>query len=284
MRARAPRSVRGLSSHQRICSGGKWRCEWCNVKEVGARGKGPGPGGPAALCSVCASRFRAGHMEPPQRDPTDNKFLCPGCSMKFETMYEDFDIRSDFLSFPPFFSLVFLFFSFFARFFAQFHERRYHRCHTVRCTPRRSVSRADWCTFGGVCPTPGIRRGLGSHSRGCSGGTWRCEWCNADEKAARGKSPGPNGPKTLCSRCGSRYRSGQGARVPRNAEGLYVCDRCTHTYDSTATSTFLFLGDGFLGDCFLRGREPPRPARAVGCTLRGAHTCWMLIGACDPML
>jgi hypothetical protein len=87
-----------------------------------------------------------------------------------------------------------------------------------------------------VCDGCGLKfdsvRGLGSHIRGCTGGTWRCEWCAADEKQSRGKSPGPNGPRTLCSKCGSRFRNGQKARIERDDEGRLICDRCHKTFDS----------------------------------------------------
>lgn len=75
-------------------------------------------------------------------------------------------------------------------------------------------------------------RGLGSHVRGCTGGSWRCEWCAIDEKAARGKSPGPNGPRTLCARCGARFRNGQKTRIEQDALGRFICDVCHKTFDT----------------------------------------------------
>lgn len=154
-------AYRPLVVHQRTCTGGKWRCSWCEIKESKARGRADGPDGPGTLCTTCHTRFQNGFHGPPERDPEDNKFICSGCGMKFDTM-----------------------------------------------------------------------RGLGSHARGCSGGTWRCEWCDADEKTSRGKSPGPSGSKTLCSRCGARYRNGQREPVARAENGDFICNRCSKTYDS----------------------------------------------------
>jgi len=54
----------------------------------------------------------------------------------------------------------------------------------------------------------GSIRGLGSHRRGCWGGQWKCDWCQVLEQGSGGKCPGPAGPRTLCSACGSRFRNG----------------------------------------------------------------------------
>eukprot|EP00041_Stephanoeca_diplocostata_P039519 m.1633740 g.1633740 ORF g.1633740 m.1633740 type:complete len:3183 (+) comp25410_c1_seq2:60-9608(+) len=153
-------NVRGLTAHQRTCSGGTWRCRWCASKECETKGKGPGPDGPSTLCSVCASRYRSGYKQPPTRDAQGN-FVCDRCQAKFASV-----------------------------------------------------------------------RGLGSHVRGCSGGNWCCEWCGTPEGRARGKSPGPNGPKTLCSKCGSRFRNGQTQPIERDDNGNFLCDRCGRAYDS----------------------------------------------------
>jgi hypothetical protein len=44
--------------------------------------------------------------------------------------------------------------------------------------------------------------------KNCDGGVWRCDWCGVDKKTGGGRCPGPKGPSTLCSACGSRYRAG----------------------------------------------------------------------------
>jgi hypothetical protein len=75
-------------------------------------------------------------------------------------------------------------------------------------------------------------RGLGSHRRGCTGGKWRCGWCKCQESRSRGKSPGPTGAATLCSACGSRYRSGHTGPPRKDHTGFYVCDDCNKRYRS----------------------------------------------------
>ena len=75
-------------------------------------------------------------------------------------------------------------------------------------------------------------RGLGSHRRGCTGGKWRCEWCNCAESRSRGKSPGPKGSGTLCSACGSRFRSGHTGPPRKDSTGYYVCEECNSRYRS----------------------------------------------------
>lgn len=109
-------NIRGLTAHQRTCSGGTWQCRWCTSKESETKGKGPGPDGPSTLCSVCASRYRSGYKQPPKRDAQGN-FVCERCQSKFASV-----------------------------------------------------------------------RGLGSHVRGCSGGNWRCEWCDTTEVRTRGST------------------------------------------------------------------------------------------------
>ena len=74
-------------------------------------------------------------------------------------------------------------------------------------------------------------RGLGSHRRGCSGGNWRCEWCAKEETETAGKAPGPNGPKTLCSTCGSRFRTGHTKMVVQ-VNGRFMCENCSKLFDT----------------------------------------------------
>ena len=57
-----------LSAHLRICTGGKWECEWCGCKETETPSKAGGPSGPKTLCNACGSRFRAGHTSMPKKD------------------------------------------------------------------------------------------------------------------------------------------------------------------------------------------------------------------------
>eukprot|EP00301_Raphidiophrys_heterophryoidea_P023772 c7524_g1_i1.p1 GENE.c7524_g1_i1~~c7524_g1_i1.p1 ORF type:complete len:1227 (-),score=282.36 c7524_g1_i1:81-3761(-) len=223
-------TIRGLGGHRRFCSGGTWRCEWCNCDEASASGKSPGPNGKATLCSVCSSRFRSGHTGPPSKDE-NGRFICPRCNNSFETI-------------------------------------RGLGSHRRGCTG--GLWKCDWCSIdeascGGRCPGPSgprtlcsacgsrFRAGhtgpptrtedghflcedcgrkfesiiaLGGHRRFCDGGKWRCEWCDCGADEASGKSPGPNGPKTLCSACGSRFRAGHSGPPPKDEDGMYVCQLC----------------------------------------------------------
>ena len=154
-------SEMGLKGHfTKGCDGGVWKCEWCKCSYDEASGRSPGPSGAGTLCAACSSRHRSGHTGPPKRDAEGN-FLCEACGAKFETI-----------------------------------------------------------------------RGLGSHRRGCTGGTWRCHWCKAEETETTGKAPGPDGAKTLCSTCGSRFRAGHTKAIEKNHEGKYECDRCSKGFDS----------------------------------------------------
>ena len=50
---------------------------------------------------------------------------------------------------------------------------------------------------------------LGGHRRFCDQGTWQCAWCECKHETGISKGPGPDGAKTLCSACSSRWRSGR---------------------------------------------------------------------------
>lgn len=67
---------------------------------------------------------------------------------------------------------------------------------------------------------------LGGHRRYCDGGTWRCNWCDCTYEVAKGKAPGPDGPKTLCAACGSRFRAGHSGPPKKDDDGMYVCPTC----------------------------------------------------------
>jgi hypothetical protein len=77
-------TIAAMGVHRRHCDGGKWLCSWCGCSHNETSGRGAGPDGPRTLCAACASRYRAGHREPPQRDAS-GKFLC-GCGRTFESM------------------------------------------------------------------------------------------------------------------------------------------------------------------------------------------------------
>ena len=65
---------------------------------------------------------------------------------------------------------------------------------------------------------------VSGHQRFCDGGKWRCNWCKCDSSQCSGKTPGPDGPATLCAACGSRYRSGATGPPVQNEDGHYVCE------------------------------------------------------------
>ena len=65
-------------------------------------------------------------------------------------------------------------------------------------------------------------RALGVHTRDCDGGSWRCSWCACKADETNGKGPGPDGPRTLCSACAQRYRSGA-ARPANQVACMYMC-------------------------------------------------------------
>ena len=76
--------------------------------------------------------------------------------------------------------------------------------------------------------------GLGSHRKRCDGGLWRCGWCVCSIEETSGKSPGPQGPGTLCSTCSSRWKSGHTGPPERNEDGRYPCDKCERTFETFA--------------------------------------------------
>ena len=69
--------------------------------------------------------------------------------------------------------------------------------------------------------------GLFGHVHFCEGRvTWQCEWCKCGAHETHHKAQGPNGPKTLCSACGQRYRTGHNGMPEQNEKGEWVCERC----------------------------------------------------------
>ena len=81
-----------------------------------------------------------------------------------------------------------------------------------------------------ACPTCqwpfGSRVTLANHIRQCTGGTWACEWCGCRETETPSKASGPNGARTLCNACGSRYRAGHTSMPERDEQGRYLCPNC----------------------------------------------------------
>ena len=77
-------NIPGLGVHRRFCDGGQWRCQWCECKADETSGKGPGPDGSGTLCSLCSSRFRAGHVALPPTD-ANGRYPCERCERTFES-------------------------------------------------------------------------------------------------------------------------------------------------------------------------------------------------------
>ena len=71
---------------------------------------------------------------------------------------------------------------------------------------------------------------LSGHHRFCTGGAWRCDWCSCEETQTSSKAHGPEGPKTLCNACGSRYRAGHTSMPERDEQGRYLCPNCQRAF------------------------------------------------------
>jgi hypothetical protein len=188
-----------LSGHTRFCSGGMWRCEWCDCKETEtpskARAGRPaisprrcspvcaltcaipdcappllpavvqamGPSGAKTLCNACGSRYRAGHTSMPERD-AEGHFICSNCNRTFSTI-----------------------------------------------------------------------GALGGHRRFCDSGSWRCSWCRCKHSECSGKVSGAASPPARaggCSRTASRpggddAQNSQCAGIhPRRVRGRRARRRC----------------------------------------------------------
>ena len=216
-------SMTALGGHRRHCDGGVWRCDWCDCRQEESTGKGPGPAGAMTLCSACSARFRAGHTGPPARND-DGKYVCERCERTFETIS---GLGS--------------------------HRKRCDggswRCAWCECSKDDCSGKGPGPTGGGsLCALCSARwkgghtgppaknaagrypcdrcertfesfRALGVHGRDCDGGAWRCAWCACKAEETAGKSPGPDGPRTLCSACASRHRAGHMGPPSKNDQG-----------------------------------------------------------------
>ena len=233
-------SMSALGGHRRFCDGGAWRCTWCEVKHADSNGKGPGPDGPMTLCSACSGRFRAGHTGPPARNE-EGKYVCEDCLRTFDTIS---GLGS--------------------------HRRRCDggvwRCGWCQCRYEETSGKgpgplgsktlcaqcsARWKSDPARAPPQTDEHGrypcdrcertfesfraLGIHGRDCDGGSWRCSWCQCKAEDTSGKSPGPDGPRTLCSTCGSRHRAGHSGPRARDELGRFACEKCGRSFDSVAS-------------------------------------------------
>ena len=74
-------------------------------------------------------------------------------------------------------------------------------------------------------------RGFTTHRRFCAGRDWACSWCQVTQ--SKNKRKGPDGPATLCDKCGARFYQGLTGPAPQlqtNADGEYACDLCDRTF------------------------------------------------------
>ena len=229
-------SKTSLSGHGRYCTGGNWECEWCACKETETPSKSTGPNGPKTLCNACGSRFRAGHMSMPQKNEA-GKYLCPDCGRPFATIGALGGHR---------------------RFCDSGNWRcKWCECKADECSgkgpgPEGPKTLCSACSSrfrnGHTGPTLPNEEGkyvcdlcarqfetigaLGGHRRFCDSGNWRCKWCECKADECSGKGPGPEGPKTLCSACSSRFRNGHTGPTLPNEEGKYVCDLCARQFET----------------------------------------------------
>jgi hypothetical protein len=90
----------------------------------------------------------------------------------------------------------------------------------------------------GSYPCPTCQQGLASlelmaqHLRHCTGGKWQCDWCACKEIDTPSKANGPNGAKSLCNACGSRFRAGHTSMPIKDEEGKFVCPDCKRPFDT----------------------------------------------------
>jgi len=279
-----------LSGHSRFCTRGEWRCEWCRCKETETTSKAQGPSGGKTLCNACGSRFRAGHRSMPEKNE-EGKFLCPDCSRPFATISALGGHK-------------------------RFCDAGNWRCAWCECKQEECSGKgpgpAGARTLCSVCSSrhrtghskpPSLDKegkfvcpecdrkfdsigALSGHKRFCDGGSWRCGWCSCRCDECSGKGPGPDGAKTLCSACSSRFRNGHTGPPSTSDDGKFVCERCTRQFDSIGAlgghKRFCDMGTWRCGWCEVRADEcsgkGPGPAgpktlcSACSARFRAGHT------------
>ena len=265
------RATPGASQHVSVCAttnapaGGTWRCNWCECRLEETSGKSPGPDGRGTLCSACGSRYRSGATAPPKKN-NEGKYACEKCGRLFENIASLSGHK-------------------------RFCDGGTWRCQWCTCKRDETSGKgpgpegaqtlcsqcsARWRSGKSGPPETDANgrytclrcertfesyRALGVHGRDCDGGIWRCSWCDCRAEDTTGKTPGPDGPGTLCGTCGSRYRSGASGpavtvRPPalnahtklralhrpsltlrdlsvwQDAFGQYPCEQCGRTFES----------------------------------------------------
>ena len=78
-----------------------------------------------------------------------------------------------------------------------------------------------------------LLQAVGGHRRYCDSGLWACKWCETKNPGSSGKGEGPDGPKTLCGSCNTRYKAGHIGAPKQNDKGQFVCDDCAMTFETT---------------------------------------------------
>eukprot|EP00039_Didymoeca_costata_P008817 m.116845 g.116845 ORF g.116845 m.116845 type:complete len:1829 (+) comp14242_c1_seq1:380-5866(+) len=231
------KQLRGLLSHERTCRGGLWECTWCKINEFQAKGKTTGPDGPSTLCGSCGLRFRKGYIVCPPQDGKDKKYYCEACGWKGDSMravcvhqrdctggkwncewcnISEKDARGKALGPGGDKSLC-----------TKCGSRFKHGCTKPTIDGETGRVLCDECGRSFETFTA-----LAGHRRFCDGGNWECDWCQCTASQAGSKTTGPKGPRTLCSACGTRFRSGYNRPPPRDASGKYVCPVCEKRFDT----------------------------------------------------
>lgn len=245
-------TVVGLAAHERYCDGGQWRCKWCKLE---AHGRMPGPDGTATLCNLCGNCFRGSRTGAPEAN-SSGYYLCErGCHKQFgsvegllahQSVCTGSSSQCDWCTDPaepsPTASKALV---------DRTDGTQQTRTLCVSCATKFRPKKR---------PAPALKKegrrkirklseitkhacrrcskvfdsvlALSGHQRHCDGGNWRCNWCKCEADDSKGKSPGPKGPGTLCSACGSRFRGGATGPPRQNADGKFVCETCERTFDS----------------------------------------------------
>ena len=95
------------------------------------------------------------------------------------------------------------------------------------------------------------RIGLFGHARFCEElAAWRCSWCDCTAAETVHKGSGPDGQRTLCSTCSSRYRAGHTGPLEQNDKGELLCVGCNRTFASlTSLASHRRFCDGGMWRC-----------------------------------
>jgi hypothetical protein len=222
-----------------------WKCQWCYCSQMDCGGtKAHGPDGPGTLCSSCGGRYKDGHLGPLVKER--GKFLCDSCNKRFETVRglsahrrgctggawkcqwcscaEDSSGGRVLGPNGP-------------RTLCMACGQKFRAGHTS-ATSSSPVPHQQDAQGKFVCPHCEKKfdssMGLGGHKRFCDGGQWHCTWCKCTAEDAGGKMQGPDGPKTLCSSCGNRYKNGHSGPPQKDDEGNFVCDDCGRRFETSA--------------------------------------------------